>query len=117
MVGIDIGTKSIKIIELTQSGNAWELKASGAVGYSGVSPDKAQTDEELSAVSEVLKKIINQVGVNSKDINLSLPESLVFTRVIKFPLLSDEEVSAAVSGKPNNTYLYLLQKLLFNILF
>ncbi|WKZ25748.1 MAG: type IV pilus assembly protein PilM [bacterium] len=96
MVGIDIGTKSIKIIELAQSGNSWVLKASGAVGYAGVSPDKAQTDEELNAVSEVLKKIINQIGVNTKDVNLSLPESLVFTRVIKFPLLSDEEVSAAV---------------------
>lgn len=96
MIGIDIGTKSIKVIELARSGSTWVLKSSGAVGYSGVSPDKAQTDEELNAVAEVLRKIIAQIGITSKDVNLSLPESLVFTRVIKFPLLSDEEVSAAV---------------------
>lgn len=96
MIGIDIGTKSIKVIELAQNGSSWVLKSSGAVGYAGVSPDKAQTDEELSVVADVLKKIISQIGITSKDINLSLPESLVFTRVIKFPLLSDEEVSAAV---------------------
>src|SRR5688572_8575820 len=96
MVGIDIGSKSIKIIELAKAGASWQMKASGAVGYVGVSPDKAQDDKELEAISEVLKKIITQIGITSKDVNLALPESLVFTRVIKFPLLSEEEVSAAV---------------------
>lgn len=96
MIGIDIGTKSIKIIELAKSGNAWQMKSSGAVGYTGVSPDKAQDDKELLAIAEVVKKIFVQIGITSKDVNLALPESLVFTRVIKFPLLSEEEVSAAV---------------------
>lgn len=96
MVGIDIGTKSIKVIELTKSGNAWQIKSSGAVGYNGLSPDKTQDDKELSVIAEVVRKIFAQIGITAKDINLSLPESLVFTRVIKFPLLSDEEVVAAV---------------------
>lgn len=96
MVGIDIGTKSIKIIELAKSGDTWQIKSSGAVGYSGVTPDKAQDDKELAAIAEVIKKIFVQIGITAKDVNLALPESLVFTRVIKFPLLSDEEVGAAV---------------------
>jgi len=96
MVGIDIGTKSIKVIELVKSGTSWQLKSSGAVGYSGSSPDKAQTDAELNGIAEVLKKIVVQIGISSKEVNLSLPESLVFTRIIKFPPLTDEEVSAAV---------------------
>lgn len=96
MVGIDIGTKNIKVIELAKSGNTWQLKSSGAVGYVGISPDKAQTDAELSGIADVLKKIITQAGVNSKDVNIALPESLVFTRVVKFPLLTEEEVASAV---------------------
>lgn len=96
MVGIDIGSKSIKIIELTKSGNSWQMKSSGAVGYTGNSPDKSTDDKELEAVADILKKIIVQIGTTSKDVNLALPESLVFTRVIKFPLLSEEEISAAV---------------------
>lgn len=96
MIGIDIGTKSIKIIELAKNGNSWLMKSSGAVGYSGVSPDKAQDDKELMTIADVVKKIFSQIGITAKDVNLSLPESLVFTRVIKFPLLSEEEVSAAV---------------------
>ncbi len=96
MVGIDIGTKSIKVIELARSGEAWVLKASGAVGFVGISPDKATDEKELQAISDVLAKMVKQIGISSKEVNLSLPESSVFTRVIKFPLLSDEEVSAAV---------------------
>lgn len=96
MVGIDIGSKSIKIIELTKSSGAWQMKSSGAVGYTGNSPDKAVDDKELEAIADILKKITSQIGTTSKDVNLALPESLVFTRVIKFPLLSDEEISAAV---------------------
>ena len=96
MLGIDIGTKSIKVIELIKDGTSWSLKSSGAVGYAGVSPDKATADSDYTAVAEVLKKIITQIGVSSKDVNIALPESLVFTRIIKFPMLSDEEVASAV---------------------
>lgn len=96
MLGIDIGSKSIKVIELIKSGAVWSLKSSGAVGYSGVSPDKATSDNDYTTIAEVLKKIITQIKISSKEVNLSLPESLVFTRVIKFPLLTDEEVASAV---------------------
>ncbi len=96
MVGIDIGTKSIKIIELVKSANTWLMQSSGAVGYTGNSPDKTQDDNELQPIAEILKKVVTQVGTTSKEVNIALPESLVFTRMIKFPLLSDEEIAAAV---------------------
>lgn len=96
MVGLDIGTKTIKFIELIKSGNSWSLKSSGAVGYTGASPDKMTEDKEFQALSEIVKKLAKQINLSSKDINLSLPESLVFTRVVKFPNLTDEEVEAAI---------------------
>lgn len=96
MLGIDIGSKSIKIIELNKSGTSWLVKSSGAVGYTGNSPDKAVDDNELKNISEIVSKMLAQIGATSKEVNIALPESLVFTRLIKFPMLSDEEVSAAV---------------------
>lgn len=96
MVGIDIGSKSIKIIELVKSGTSWTLKSSGVVGYLGQSPDKIIEESDLLKTAEVLKKIITQIGISSKEVNLALPESLVFTRVVKFPMLSDEEIASAV---------------------
>jgi type IV pilus assembly protein PilM len=96
MVGIDIGSKSIKVIELEKSGNKWNLKTSGAVGFKGVSPDKITDEKELQSLGEILRKTVNQISLTSKDVNISLPESIVFTRLIKFPMLTDEEISSAV---------------------
>lgn len=96
MLGIDIGSKSIKIIELSGSSGSWQLKSSGAVGFTGVAPDKIVNDGDFVAMSEILKKIVKQVGVTTKEVNISLPESVAFTRVVKFPMLTDEEVSSAV---------------------
>jgi len=96
MVGIDIGSKSIKVIELTKESSRWNLKSSGAVGYSGASPDKMIDEKEFVALAEILKKTLKQIGITEKEVNISLPEQLAFTRIIKFPLLTDEEIVAAV---------------------
>lgn len=96
MIGIDIGSKSVKIIELVKESSKWTLKSSGAVGYAGVSPDKMAEEKEFVALAEVLKKTLKQIGITDRDVNISLPEQLVFTRIIRFPLLSDEEIVAAV---------------------
>lgn len=96
MVGLDIGSKTIKVIELAKNGAVWELKASGAVGYTGASPDKMTDDKDYEALADILSKLIKQIKITTRDVNIALPEPAVFTRVIKFPLLNDEEVSAAV---------------------
>ncbi len=96
MLGLDIGSKSIKVIETAQSGDKWVLKTSGIVAYSGNSPDKFQDDKEYETLAEIVKKLINQIKVSDKNVNIGLPEAQVFTRTIRFPLLSDEEISAAV---------------------
>lgn len=96
MVGIDIGSKSIKIVELVKSGSSYSLKSSGAVGYVGISPDRIIEEKDFNALSDVIKKLVSQIGIYTKEVNVSIPESIVFTRIVKFPLLSDEEVDAAV---------------------
>lgn len=96
MIGLDIGTRSIKVVELDSSKDSWNLRASGIVGYTGNSPDKFVDEKEFQALSAIIKNLIKQVNVSGKDVSISLPESAVFTRSIKFPNLSDEEVAAAV---------------------
>lgn len=96
MTGIDIGSKTIKVIDLDRQGKDWILKASGVVGYSGVTPDKMTDDKEFKSLADIITKLVKQVGINNKNVIISIPEPLVFTRVIKFPKLSEEEVAAAV---------------------
>lgn len=96
MVGIDIGSKSVKIVELEKSATGFSLLASGIVGYSGNPVDKLVDEKEIAGAAEIIKKLHKEAGVSSKDVNISIPESLVFTRTIKFPLLTDAEVSSAI---------------------
>ncbi|MBN1168785.1 type IV pilus assembly protein PilM [Candidatus Woesebacteria bacterium] len=95
-VGIDIGNKSIKLVETEKDGNSFKLKASGIVSYKGLSPEVAKEGKELSEISGVIKKLVKEAKVSSKDTVLSLPESQVFSRVVKFPLLTDSEIASAV---------------------
>ena len=57
MVGIDIGSRTIKIIELEKAGGTYSLNASGIVGYSGSTIDKMIDDKEMAALSQVVKKL------------------------------------------------------------
>ena len=96
MTGLDIGSKTIKIVELQKEGDAFNLLASGIVGYSGTNVEKMTDEKEMTTLAQVIKKLHDQAGVSSKDVVISLPESQVFTRTIKFPLLTDAEVASAV---------------------
>ncbi|MGD0523154.1 MAG: type IV pilus assembly protein PilM [Candidatus Microgenomates bacterium] len=95
-VGIDIGSKFIKIIELQKAGTACELRASGIVGYVGQPPENFKDDSESASFSGLLKKLFKEANISSRDVAISIPEQLVFTRTIKFPLLTDQEIISAI---------------------
>jgi len=96
MVGIDIGSKTIKIVEIDKQGGNPSLVASGIVGYSGITIDKMVDEKEMASLGQIIRKLHNEAGVSSKDVAISIPEPLVFTRTIKFPLLTDAEIASAV---------------------
>ena len=54
MVGIDIGSKSIKVIEAKKSSNSWQLLVSGAVGFNGTAPEKMIAEDEFAKAGEKL---------------------------------------------------------------
>src|SRR3989344_7565016 len=95
-VGIDIGSKTIKIVELEKMGNSFALKGSGVVGYTGKTLEHMSDDKELTSMAEVIRKLHKEARISSKEIVISLSEPQVFTRTIKFPLLSDQEIASAV---------------------
>mgnify|MGYP002622845718 CR=1 FL=1 len=95
-VGLDIGSRTIKIAELAPEGKTFRLKGSGVVGYKGASLEKLQDDKDLSAMAQIISKLHQQAGISTKDVSIALPETQVFTRTIKFPLLTDQEIASAV---------------------
>jgi len=95
-VGIDIGSKTIKIVELEKEGKTFKLLSSGALGYQGVVPSQAKDDKELAPLADVIRKLHKEAHIRGRNVAISLPEPLVFTRTIKFPPLTDQEIESAV---------------------
>lgn len=96
-VGLDIGSKSIKVVELARDGKGFSLRSAGAVGYNGVAVDTNLTDEKTIAdLAGTIKKLFKDAKINSRDVSIALPETQVFTRVMQFPLLNDTEIASAV---------------------
>lgn len=95
-VGLDIGSKTVKMIELSSEGKGKKLQAAGVLGYQGADIAKLEDDKDFLAISEVVRKLQKEAKISSKEIVLALPEDGVFTRTIKFPPLSDAEIASAV---------------------
>ncbi|KKU88012.1 MAG: Type IV pilus assembly protein PilM [Candidatus Gottesmanbacteria bacterium GW2011_GWA2_47_9] len=94
-VGLDIGSHSIKLVELIREKTSVSLRAAGTVP----TPPKAlvstlAADHEALAIA--IKKLFADTGVSSREVNIALPESQVFTRVIEVPQLSSRELVSAI---------------------
>jgi type IV pilus assembly protein PilM len=95
-IGIDIGSKTIKVVELAGENGKFALKSASVVSYAGADMEHLTDDKDFMLVSETIKKLVKEAKISGKNVNIALPESQVFTRIVKFPLLSDQEVASAI---------------------
>jgi type IV pilus assembly protein PilM len=94
MLGVDIGSSSIKIVEIERSTNL-RLLTYGMVDIS--EPITSQTtDEQVHKIADLLKNLIEKARVTTKDCIMSLPNSAVFTSVIDMPKMGDKEMESAM---------------------
>lgn len=95
ILGLDIGSHSIKLIEVGMSAGPVLLAAGSAP-----TPPKAlqsSLDADHQAVAFAIKQLIKETGAKSNSVVFALPESQVFTRVIEVPALSDRELASAIT--------------------
>ncbi len=96
ILGIDFGSRSIKLIEIASDrGNNPTLLAAGSIA----TPPKSLSSSlpaDTQAIANALKILLKETGARSKQANIALPESQVFTRVIEMPTLPQNELSSAL---------------------
>src|SRR3989344_7856057 len=95
-VGLDIGSMTIKMVELSSEGKGMRLQAAGVLGYKGANIQKLEEEKDFAAIADVVRKLHKEAKISSKNVIVSLPEDSVFTRTIKFLPLSDGEIASAV---------------------
>jgi type IV pilus assembly protein PilM len=94
-LGIDIGSHTIKLIEITQEKGVCTLRAAGSM----LSPEKdsaPNTSSDVEQLVYVIRQLVADTGAKSENVMLAFPESKVFTRVIEVPNLSKRELMSAI---------------------
>jgi type IV pilus assembly protein PilM len=96
MVGLDVGSKTIKAVELDKEGDNFRLQASGIIGHTGEAVEHIKDEKDMISLAEIIKKLFREAKISSKQVAVYVPESQVFTRTITFPMLTDQEIESAV---------------------
>lgn len=94
-LGLDIGSHTIKLIQLQKKDKGYWLQTAGLAP----TPAKGMISDakaDLEALSVIIKKLVIDTKTDILQVNASLPESLIFSRVIEMPILSEAELSTAI---------------------
>ena len=94
MLGVDIGSSSIKIVQVDR-GDSFHLTTYGMVDI-GDPISSQTTDEEVHKLADLLKNLMEKAQVTTKNCIMSLPNSAVFTSVIDMPKMGDKEMESAM---------------------
>lgn len=100
VLGIDIGSSSIKVVELRKKGNKAILQTYGelALGpYAGVSVGQA-TKLSTKKLSEALRDLLNEkeVGITTRNAGLAIPFHASLLSVIELPYAKEKELEVMV---------------------
>lgn len=101
-LGIDIGTASIKLVELAPGKDKPELKNYGSLearGHLDRINDAIQTSS-LEAIdrytTELVKTLVDSVKPSTKDVIASIPAFSAFTSLVELPDMGDNETAQAM---------------------
>lgn len=100
-IGIDIGSSSIKVVQLKRKGNKAVLDTYGELSlgpYGGTSVGQA-TNLDTSKIIEALNNLLveKEVGITTKVCGIAIPFKASLLSVIKMPEVSEKELAPMIS--------------------
>ena len=101
-VGIDIGTASIKIVELSKWGERLKLENYGEIGaltlYEKPFRSHERTTLLLSSqdISRAISAVVEKTKIKTKEVVFSIPDFSSFFTFIELPAMTKEEIPDAV---------------------
>ncbi len=93
--GLDIGSHSIKVVQLRRENKRFILQA---FGKATTPPNALASDAPLDqgALSEAVRNLVKDAKITSTNVAVAFPESAIFTRVIEIPNMGDKELANAI---------------------
>ena len=102
MIGLDISSSSVKLVELGQSGSGeYVLERFGAESFAKGWIAEGQI-EKFDEVADVVKRVVARSGTTTRQVVLAMPQSAVITKKIVLPAgLSEEALEIQVEAEAN----------------
>jgi len=85
--GLDIGSSQVKVLEAEKANSGFRIKHYAAVNHT----------EGSGGLAVTVQKALKEAGIKAAaEVNLALPESDVYTRIIETPRLSETELASSI---------------------
>ena len=98
-LGVDIGTSSIKVVELSSSGGRFKLENYGLFelkGQTGGADNQSILQLPDEEIVWGLQQVLKQSKFGSRDVVASIPSFSTFATVIQMPYLSEADLAKAI---------------------
>ena len=98
LVGLDIGTHSVKLVRLKQKGKSYQLLNFGVLPLR----PEAIVDGNIvdaEAVVEALRNLIRMEKIKTKDVSTAVSGQAVIVKRIRMPQMTEKELSEAIQGE------------------
>jgi len=95
LIGVDIGSSSVKVVQLRESRGLYHLRK---VGFA-LLPQDAIVDNSImdsTAVVEVLRNLVQELKIGTKNVATSISGHSVIIRKIQLPIMTEEELEWSI---------------------
>lgn len=93
--GLDLGSHSLKAVELKRDGDELHLLTFGSAATpAGAMLSESEADQKELAAG--IRSLIHELGIKNRNVVSAFPESQIFTRVIEIPEMNEKELASAI---------------------
>jgi type IV pilus assembly protein PilM len=96
LVGLDIGSSTVKAVELKPAGRGFRVAAFGA---EPLPPDSIVDGAIIdgAAVADAIRRVFDGCGIKTKDVAASLSGSAVIVKKISLPMMTEKELADSIA--------------------
>jgi type IV pilus assembly protein PilM len=91
---LDIGEKNIKVADISKNGKLYRADAL-AMGDSAVNIYNSD-DKKAETAVPIIKKLVDDSGITKKIVNIIIPNTFSYSRLVETPVLTEKELISAI---------------------
>lgn len=92
---LDIGTAAVRIVQLRQSGEMWNLVKYGSAPVD-IKIATSDAPEDQRRLGDVITNLLSQIGVVERNVVVGIPSGKMFATVVDLPNLPPQELASTI---------------------